>query len=205
MDHAPLTRIEALTAAEICTRFTLSREAQTLLRESMAPGAFVEALLANKQFVDGINFFAHALPHRDAVWWGCLCFQHACGNAMSARDRLAAAAAVRWVLHPGDATQCAAKAPAEAAGLVSPAGALAMAAYQTGPGFVSPGGPPVPVALPAAAQSVANAIKLCCTLSKPAMAMATQKSFVELGLGVAGGRFGVAQSVAGMNRKHQEV
>lgn len=189
MGNAPLVKIEAATAAEICARFLSSKEARALLRDGMAPGPFIEALMANKQYIAGIDFLAHALPPREAVWWGCLCFQHVCGNAMSPPDKGAATAAVHWVLQPGDSTRGAAKVQGEAAGPASVAGALAMAAYQTGPGFASPGGPPIPAPPFATAKSVANAVKLACTKSNPARMIETQKSFVELGIGVAAGRF----------------
>jgi hypothetical protein len=35
----------------------------------------------------GIDFIAHALPAREAVWWGCLCLQHACGSNLSPADK----------------------------------------------------------------------------------------------------------------------
>jgi hypothetical protein len=155
----------------------------------MAPGPFIEALLAKKQYIAGIDFLAHALPPREGVWWGCLCFQHACGNAMSMADKGAATAAVQWVLQPSDRTRGMAKIQGEAAGPASVAGVLAMAAYQTGPGFGSPGGPPIPAPPFGSAKSVANAVKLACTKSDPARMIETQKSFIELGIGVAAGRF----------------
>jgi hypothetical protein len=189
VSNAPLVKIEATTAAEICARFLLTIEARTLLRDGMGPGPFVEALMANKQYIAGIDFLAHALPPREAVWWGCLCFQHACGAAMSAPDRGAATAAVQWVLQAGDSARSAAKIHGEAAGPVSVAGALAMAAYQTGPGFASSGGPPIPAPPFGTAKSVANAVKLACTKSDPARVIETQKLFVELGIRVAEGRF----------------
>ena len=189
MSNAPLVKIEAGTAAEICARFLSTKEARALLRDGMAPGPFIEALMANKQYIAGIDFLAHALQPREAVWWGCLCFQHACGSAMSAPDRAAATAAVHWVLKPGDSTRGAAKVQGEAAGPASVAGALAMAAYQAGPGFASAGGPAIPAPPFGTAKSVANAIKLACTKSDPARIIETQKSFVELGIGVAAGRF----------------
>ncbi len=189
MSNAPLVKIEAGTAAEICARFLSSKETRTLLRDGMGPAPFIEALMANKQYIAGIDFLAHALPPREAVWWGCLCFQHACGNAMSEPDKGAATAAVHWVLQPGDNTRGAAKVQGEAAGPASVAGALAMAAYQTGPGFASPGGPPIPAPPFGTAKSVANAVKLACTKCDPARMIDTQKSFVELGIGVAAGRF----------------
>lgn len=189
MSSTQLVKVEAGTAAEICARFLVSKEARALLRDAMGPGEFLRALLANKLYIAGIEFLAHALPPREAVWWGCLCFQHACGHAMSAPDKGAATAAVHWVLQPGDSTRGAAKVQGEAAGPASVAGVLATAAYQSGPGLASPGGPPMPVPPFATAKSVANAIKLACTKAEPARIIETQKSFMELGIGVAAGRF----------------
>ena len=190
MSNAQLVKIEAGTAAEICARFLASKETLALLEDGMGPGPFLKALMANKQYVAGIDFLAHALPPREAVWWGCLCFQHACGNAMSPPDKGAATAAVHWVLQPGDATRGAAKVQGEAAGPASVAGALAMAAYLAGPGFAATAGVPSMPSPPfGTAKSVANAVKIACTKSDPVRIVQTQKSFMELGIGVAAGRF----------------
>ena len=189
MSNAPLVKIQATTAADICARFLLNREARALLSNGMAPGPFIEALTAHRQYIVGIDFLAHALPAREAIWWGCLCLQHACGNELSAPDKAAATAAVHWVLRPGDSTRGAAKVQAEAAGPASVAGSLAMAAYQTGPGYVSPGGPSIAAPPFGTAHAVANAVKLACTKSDPARIVETQRGFVELGVGVAEGRF----------------
>jgi hypothetical protein len=190
VSNAPLVKIQAMSAADICARFLLNREARALLGNGMAPGPFIEALTGHKQYIAGIEFLAHALPAREAIWWGCLCLQHACGNELSAPpDRAAATAAVQWVLRPGDSTRGAAKVQAEAAGLASVAGTLAMGAYQTGPGYASPGGPPIAAPPFGTAQAVANAVKLACTKSDPARIVETQRGFLGLGVGVAEGRF----------------
>ncbi len=194
MNNSPLVKIEARTAAEICARFLLNKQAQALLGNDMPPCQFLDALMTNKQYVSGIDFLAHALRPREAVWWGCLCFQHACGNSMSPPDRTAAAATVQWVLQPSDGARTAAKAPAEAAGPASVAGALAMAVYQTGPALAVQGRPPSTPPPYASAKSVANAVKIACTKIDPAKMIDTQKSFVELGIGVAEGRFIVGGS-----------
>ncbi|HLM98352.1 MAG TPA: hypothetical protein VK335_03675 [Bryobacteraceae bacterium] len=190
MSNVSLVKIEATTAAEICARFLVRQEARALLRDGMTPGAFIEALINNKQYIAGIDFLAHALPPREAVWWGCLCFQHAWGDRMSAVDQAAATTVVQWVLQPSDSTRGAAKVQAESVGPASVAGALAMAAYQTGPGIASPCGRPAAAPPPfGTAQAVANAVKLACTKSDPARIVETQRGFVGLGVGVAAGRF----------------
>lgn len=89
----PLVRIKAVTAAEVCAHFDLEEEARPLLRQGMGPREFVHALVAHKQYAAGIDFMAHALAAREAVWWGCLCLQHACGSKLAGPDKAAAASA----------------------------------------------------------------------------------------------------------------
>lgn len=180
MSHGPLVKIEAPTAAAICAGFDPTKDALALLREGMTPAEFLEALLANRQYVAGIDFLAHALAAREGVWWGSLCVQHACGDNLSAPDRNALRAAVEWVLQPTEANRAAAQAPAQAAGLVSAAGALALVASLKG--NAEP--PPIPPA-----KAVANAVKTATTKVEPARIVDTQRLFVELGIGVAEGRF----------------
>jgi hypothetical protein len=178
--NGPMVGMEALTAADICARFDANKEALALLREGMAPGEFVQALIAKRQYVNGIDFMAHALLAREGVWWGCLCVQHVCGANLTEPDRAALLAAASWVLWPTEANRAAAQAPAEAAGRASPAGSLAMAANVAGAAG------PVPLS---PAKAVANAVKLATTKGDPARIADTQRLFVELGMGVAEGRF----------------
>jgi hypothetical protein len=180
VSNGPIFGIEAVTAADICARLDANKEALALLREGMAPEEFVQALMANRQYVYGIDFMAHALPAREGVWWGCLCVQHACGTDLTAPDRAALLAATSWVVWPTEANRAAAQAPAEAAGRASAAGTLAMAANLAGTAG--------PVPLPPA-KAVANAVKLATTKDDPARIADTQRLLVELGIGVAEGRF----------------
>lgn len=189
MGSDPLVKVKAATAVEVCARFPARREAKALLENGMGPWQFLEALAAKKFYVDAIDFLAHALPPREGVWWGCLCFQHACGDKMPPPDKAAAKAAVQWVLQPTDSVRDTAKIQAEAAGPASVSGVLAMAAYQAGSGLPSPDGPPAAVPPFASAKSVANAVKLACLKSGPAGIVQAQRSYVELGVGVAAGRF----------------
>ncbi len=188
MSNQPLVKIQPATAAEICAHFDLEEKARPLLSDGMHPREFVEALLVDKQYAAGIHFMAHALPAREAVWWGCLCVQHACGNNLAAADKAAAKAAVQWVLRPTEENRAAAKAPSEAAKAPSPAGALAKAASLTGGSLGPPNLPPVQPPPFAWAAHVAVAVKFAAIKVEPARITETQRLFVELGIGVAEGR-----------------
>ena len=177
------------TASEICGRFAIRGEAKSLLENGMGPWEFLETLAANKFYVDAIDFLAYALPSREGVWWGCLCFQHACGDKASTPDRAAIAAVVQWVLQSTDSARVAAKAQAEMAGPASVAGVLAMAVSQTAPPAAPDGGPQAPAALFAFSKSVANAVKLACMKGGRATIIPMQRSYVQLGIGVAAGHF----------------
>jgi hypothetical protein len=185
--NGPLMKIKAATAAEICAHFNLPKEARALLRDGIAPREFADDLLANKQHVAGIDFIAHGLPAREAIWWGCLCMQHAYGDELAPADKAAASAAVRWVLQPTEENRTAAKAPAEVAGAATTAGSLAGAVSHTASSAAPSNGPPPAPFAPS--KLVATAIKLASIKGDPARMAHRQRSFFELGIGVAEGKF----------------
>ena len=184
-----MPKVQAATAAEICSRFNLDPGAKALLRDGMGLREFAEALYRNKLHVAGIDFMAHALGAREAIWWGCLCFQHIAGEAMTDVEKNACRAAVQWILQPLEENRAAARIPAETAGPATVAGALASAAFQTGGNIAPPGVPAMAPGPFAPAKSVAIAVKVACTKGDPARIVETQRSFFELGVGVAEGRY----------------
>jgi hypothetical protein len=198
MAPAPLTKIKATTAAEVCRNFDLKEDARPLLRDRQSPREFLDALLAEKKHAPAIDFLAHALPPREAIWWGCLCLQASIGSRLSPPDAEALKAAAQWVLHPSEENRRAAQARGEAAGVRAPAGALAMAAGWTGGSLAPPmpatnpkvpQPPPVPPGPFVPARAVSAAIQLAVAKGDPTRFVQTQRSFVELGAGVAEGRF----------------
>lgn len=189
MPNAPLVKIKAATAAEVCTTFTLDAEALPLLKNGMPPRDFLEALLAQKQYVAAIDFLAHALAPRDSIWWGCLCLQHALGSTLSDADKAACKAAVRWILAPTEENRATAGAPAEVAGPATPSGGLASAAFRTGGSIAPPKYPPIPPKPFAPAKAVSLSVKLSSTKAEPARISETKKLYVEMGMALAEGRF----------------
>jgi hypothetical protein len=184
-----LVNISAETASEICGRLYLDDAALSLLRPNMGPRDYVDALVEKAQYLAAIDFIAHALPAREAIWWGCLSLQRTCGNKLEPWERRAYRLTVQWVLWPDEANRAATKQPAEVLGPASPAGGLAAAANQTGGSMGLPDGPPIPPSPFAPARAVAIAIKVASTKCEAAQIIPMQRSLVDLGIAIAEGRF----------------
>jgi hypothetical protein len=187
MSNGAFLKIRAATAAEICAHFELGDDAKPLLRDGIDPRQFVTALLENKKCIDAIHFMSHALPVREAIWWGCLCLQHALGDQLTPADRAAATAAVHWAMQPTEDRRMAAKAPADGAPVPSAAGALALATFYTGGNVAPPGLPPMSPEPFASARAVALAVILASVKGEPRKIVKTQKAYVELASQVAEG------------------
>jgi hypothetical protein len=189
MNQATWTKVKAAKAAEVCRHFDLKEEARPLLRDGQSPCELVESLLAHQQYAAAIDFLAHALPPREAVWWGCLCLRHAAAQKLPPAEEAACKAAVEWVMEPTDGNRKAAQVSGEKAGLGTPAGGLALAATWTGGSLAPPNAPAVPPGRFMPAKAVAGAVLLTAVKGDPVKITDTQRLFVELGMGVAEGRF----------------
>jgi hypothetical protein len=189
MSGKPFVNVTEATAAEICIRFNVKKEALALLRDGTKPEEFADALVVNKHYVTGIEFMAFAMPPREAVWWGCLCVQHVYGEAIPPVEKEAVRAAVQWVVQPTEWNRVAVQGPAQMAGQATVGGGLAMAAYQTG-NIAPPNMPPMAPRPFTSARSVAGAIKLACTKADPVKIVETQRLLLELGITVAEGNSG---------------
>jgi hypothetical protein len=185
----PLVYATASTAAEICSRVYLDKAALDSLRPGMSPRGFVDALVEKGQYLAGIDFMAHVLPSREAIWWGCLCLHHTCGSKLEPWERRAYRLTVQWVLQPTEANRAATKQPAEVLGPASAAGCLAAAANQTGGSIGPPDGPPIPPSPLAPNKAVAIAVKVASTKVDAAEILRTQRSLIGLGMAVAEGRY----------------
>src|ERR1043165_5575844 len=102
MSSGTSTKSAGTTAADVCRNFELSQEAQKLLQPNLAPRPFLDILLAHQLYPDAAKLMAHALPRREAIWWGCLCAQKAYGSAPPPKQGTALQAAEKWVVQPTD-------------------------------------------------------------------------------------------------------
>src|ERR1035441_7160931 len=64
----------------ISTVAELGEEAMALLRPELHPLDFVALLMEKTLYPDAVRFIAHALPKREAVWWGWVCARRAAGE-----------------------------------------------------------------------------------------------------------------------------
>ncbi len=189
MSLGKLLRVTANSASEICLHVGLRQEARDLLRDGLAPGPFLEQLLDRDYYDDAVRFLAHALPQREAVWWGCLCVGHAAGLNATSHVPPALEAAVRWVVDPSEQNRRAAKGAGESVERTTPSGCLAVAAFCSGSGMHAPNAAAVPAPPFLTAKAVGEAILLAASQRDPTRADKPLREFLALGIGIADGKY----------------
>lgn len=179
MGSATLAKVTAKSAHVVCEEANLSTKARKLLEADMTPPAFLERLIDAELFLDAIRFLSQALPHREAVFWACLCIRATLPfPRLPAAEQSALKSALTWVLAPTEPNRLATRAPAEKARLTAPAGCVAMAAFWSGG------------ARPAlAGRAVAAAVMVSAAIGLKMHLHARYRQFLSLGTGVANGEY----------------
>ncbi|HVA48806.1 MAG TPA: hypothetical protein VNH11_20740 [Pirellulales bacterium] len=188
MAPPPLNKVEAKTAAEICARFELGEQAKLLPREGIAPAAFLERLIGERQFLDAVRFLAYALPKREAIWWAARCARLVAGAASTPEQQSALEVTERWCAQPSEELRRAAMAASEKAQLKTPAGCVALAVFFSGGSLAPPDVPVVPPADDLTARTVAGAVLMAAVVSQPEKAEEKYPRFLEQGIAVASGQ-----------------
>lgn len=98
----PSTKPAGPTAVDIAKQVTLGDEAKKLLREGQTPRQYLDLLIDKKLYQDAANFWAHALPQREAVWWACLCIRQSSGGKLPEKEFVALEVAERWCGKPNE-------------------------------------------------------------------------------------------------------
>lgn len=184
---APKSKVTARLAAEICRLFALGKEARQLLKPDLTTRRFLELLIEKEHYDDAVRFMAHALPKREAVWWSCQCARQIYGAALRPRAAKALQAAEAWASSPTEEHRRAAMRSAEDAGLGTPPGCTAAAAFWSGGSIAPPDAPITPPVETLTATSVAGSILLAAVLSEPEKAPVKFRAFLTLGVEVANG------------------
>jgi hypothetical protein len=182
------------STSEICSHFALSDEGRAILQPDLPAGEFVDRLCAAGLWIDAVRFLAHALPKREAVWWGCLAARAALGEAPHAAARAAVEAAEAWVYRPNEDNRRAAMAATTAAGNDGPAVWAARGAFWSGGSLAPPEAPLVPPAETLTGAAVAGAVCLAAVQREPEHAPDKYRLFIAQGLDIARGGTGRSKS-----------
>jgi hypothetical protein len=103
--------------------------------------AFLSALAGAGKYPSAARLYAHWLPKRAAVWWGCLCVREACGEPLAGEQEGAWQSAKKWVETSAEPERRAAEAAYQRAAYAGPGGMLAAAAFGAGDSIAPPNSP----------------------------------------------------------------
>jgi hypothetical protein len=176
-------RIPSKTVA-ISTVAELGEEAMALLRPEMHPLDFVALLMEKALYPDAVRFIAHALPKREAVWWGWVCARRAAGDNPQPKIKAALEATEKWIAQPSEDNRRGAMAAAQKAELGTAAGCAGLAAFFSGGSLAPPEAPVVPPGEFLSAKAVSGAVIFAAVAKEPERAPEKFKSFVAQGVEV---------------------
>lgn len=156
-------------------------------RDDASPAEHLNELIAGKNLTEAVEFFAFALPPREAVWWACVCARDAYREGLPPPLEETVAAAETWVRHPTDEHRRAAMLRARTTDPRSPAACAALAAFFSG-GSVAPEDlPEVPIAPHCMGVAVAGAVLLASVRTEPQIADQKRQRYIASALDIANG------------------
>ncbi|MFY8222351.1 MAG: DUF6931 family protein, partial [Pirellulales bacterium] len=102
---------------------------------TLAGGSLLEsarALVKAGMVEDAVSVLAQSLSRRGAAWWACRCARLEAGGSPTPKELRALETAEAWVRKPEQLKAYAAQDAANVAGLASPSGCAALAAFLAG-------------------------------------------------------------------------
>ena len=168
----------------ISTVAELGEESMALLRPELHPLEFVALLMEKALYPDAVRFIAHALPKREAVWWGWVCARRAAGDHPQPKIKASLEATEKWIAQPSEDNRRSAMAAAQKAELGTAAGCAGLAAFFSGGSLAPPEAPVVPPGEFLSAKAVSGAVIFAAVAKEPERAPEKFKSFVAQGVEV---------------------
>ena len=171
--------------ADVAAVAELGEEAIGLLRPDIVPQDYVALLMSKKLYADAVRFVAHALPKREAVWWGWISAKKAAGADPPPKIKASLEATEKWIAQPDDEGGRAAMAAAKEAQTTTAAGCAGMAAFFSGSSLGPAHVPPIPPGEYLTAKAVSGAVIYAAVGKDPVNAPDRFQSFVTQGVEVA--------------------
>lgn len=183
-----LVKMSPRPPADLCKQceIDLDDAAEALLAGEPTPSEFLRSLIEAELHEDAINYLAHGLPRREAVWWGCQCVRETPIEPGSAVEK-ALAAAEAWVYEPDEDHRKAADRAVEAASLRSAAGLVAQAVGWSGGSLAPEGLDEVPPPEHLTGRMVAAAVIVAANKLPPQKLAETYARFLARGIEIAMG------------------
>jgi hypothetical protein len=171
--------------ADVAAVAEMGDEAMGLLRPDIAPQDYVALLMSKKLYADAVRFVAHALPKREAVWWGWISAKKAAGADPPPKIKASLEATEKWIAQPDDESGRVAMAAAKEAQTTTAAGCAGMAAFFSGSSLGPSHIPPIPPGEFLTAKAVSGAVIYAAVGKDPVNAPDRFQSFVNQGVEVA--------------------
>ena len=168
----------------ISTVAELGEEAMALVRPDLHPLDFLALLMEKALYPDAVRFIAHALPKREAVWWGWVCARRSAGENPQPKIKAALDATEKWIAQPSEDNRRSAMAAAQKAELGTAAGCAGLAAFFSGGSLAPPEAPVVPPGEFLSAKAVSGAVIFAAVAKEPERAPEKFKIFVAQGVEV---------------------
>lgn len=147
---------------------------------------------------DAARLAAHALPKREAVWWGCMCARAVPDPALTPLDIEALLAAEAWVRKPDDdALRRAAMEAAQRTGFRTPEAWAAVGAFWSGGSMAPAGQPAVPPPDHLTGVAISGGVVLAAVRLRPERAQDRLARFLASARDIAAGGAGRIQPEEG--------
>ena len=118
-----------MKATEVTRYVNLGEEAKKILTPEISANEYIDALISKQLHPDAVQFIAHYLPKRQAVWWALGCVKQSVPPEVPPEQDAALKSTERWIAEPSEENRQAAFKAAEDADTSTPAGITALAAY----------------------------------------------------------------------------
>jgi hypothetical protein len=175
-------------ATEICGQFEPSEDARVLLTETTSTALFLQQLIQKELYIDAINFLAHGLPKREAIWWAFLCAEQAEANNQTPIILEGLDNIQKWVYDPMETNRRLCEKIAEPMAFKTATGWAAMAVFWSG-GNIADADATVSIEPDPylCAKAVAGAVMLAAVLSEAEKASFHYQHFLSQGVDIANG------------------
>jgi len=185
-----LTRLDAADLAAARAHAALAAEPAARIAACRTAPEALAALIEAGFLLEATRLIAYALPHREAVWWACMCARHTTPPDLPEADRAALETAEEWVRKQSDETRRAAMEHAQRSNFASPEAWTGVAAFWSGDSMAPLGQHKVPPAPHLAGTAVAGAVHLASVRADPARAPKRLAAFIESARAIAAGAAG---------------